>query len=310
METEKKSNLVIEGLKKYYRDYIKPIEATYRFDAWHSPPLSDSDFEFILVTVLGNFSCGKTTFLEYILERGFGGRVGPEPTTDTFTAVMYGDREQRIPGNALAAMRDRPFNALQRFGMNFLNRFDGVMLPSPILRKLTFVDTPGVLAGEKQRVHRAYDFPQVIEWFANRSDRILVFFDAHKLDISDELKSTIEALGGNEEKVRVILNKADAVSAQELMRVYGALMWSLARVFKFPEVVRVYVGSFWGKPYARADNESLLMQEEAELLADLRSLPRNAAIRRVNEIVKRARQVRYIGHIIRNIKLSTAMIMN
>jgi EH domain-containing protein 1 len=292
LESEKKADLVIEGLKKYYKEYIKPLEVVYRFDAWHSPPLSDCDMEFLLVTVIGNFSCGKTSFLEYILERSFGGRVGPEPTTDTFTAIMWGDREQKIPGNALAAMRDRPFTALQRFGMNFLNRFDGVLCPSPILRKLTFIDTPGVLAGEKQRVHRSYDFPQVIEWFAGRSDRILVFFDAHKLDISDELKSVIEALGGNEDKVRVILNKADAVSAQELMRVYGALMWSLARVFKFPEVVRVFVGSFWGQPYVRTDNEKLLMQEEAELLADLRSLPRNAAIRRVNEIVKRARQVR------------------
>ena len=28
------------------------------------------------------------------------------------------------------------------------------------------------------------------------------------------------------------------------MRVYGALMWSLGKVFKTPEVNRVYIGSF------------------------------------------------------------------
>jgi hypothetical protein len=34
----------------------------------------------------------------------------------------------------------------------------------------------------------------VIEWFAERADRILLLFDAHKLDISDEFKSAIESL--------------------------------------------------------------------------------------------------------------------
>ncbi len=38
---------------------------------------------------------GKTSLIRYLLERDYPGlRIGPEPTTDNFTAVMYGESEQ------------------------------------------------------------------------------------------------------------------------------------------------------------------------------------------------------------------------
>jgi EH domain-containing protein 1 len=42
---------------------------------------------------------------------------------------------------------------------------------------------------------------QVMEWFASRVDRILILFDANKLDISDELRKAIQALKAHDEKV-------------------------------------------------------------------------------------------------------------
>jgi len=59
----------------------------------------------------------------YLLEQDFPGmRIGPEPTTDSFIAVMYGDSEGSIPGNALVVDPKKPFRKLSRFGNVFLNR--------------------------------------------------------------------------------------------------------------------------------------------------------------------------------------------
>jgi len=76
------------------------------------------------------------------------------------------------------------------------------------------------------------------------------------------------------------------------LRVYGALLWSLGKVFKTPEVLRVYVGSYWDKEYANDHNAELFDAESADLLSDLKSLPRHSATRKINEFVKRTRRLK------------------
>ncbi len=296
---------VIDGLKKLYKAGVKPLEVQYKFDEFYSPILSDADFDSKpMILLIGQYSVGKTTFIRHLLQRDFPGMlVGPEPTTDKFMIISEGQEDASIPGNALAVQSSRPFRSLQRFGTSFLNKLENSEVkvlppnkngvsPGSILKKVTFVDTPGVLSGEKQRIGRSYDFPSVVEWFAGRCDRILLLFDAHKLDISDEFQSAMAALRGHDDKIRVVLNKADNVDAQQLMRVHGALMWSLGKIIKTPEVVRVYVGSFWDEPIRHKEFEDLFRKERLDLINDLESLPDSALVRKIGDIAKRARAAR------------------
>jgi len=92
------------------------------------------------------------------------------------------------------------------------------------------------------------------------------------------------------------------VDHQQLMRVYGALMWSLGKVFKTPEVSRVYIGSFWNQPLHYDINRRLFQDEQHDLFADLQSLPRNAALRKLNDLIKRARLAKVHAYIIAELR--------
>lgn len=286
-----------------------------------------------MVMLLGQYSVGKTSFIKYLLGKDFPGiRIGPEPTTDRFTAILWGPNDKVVPGAALCSQAHRPFGGLNPFGNNFLSRMEGSEVDSPILQNITLIDTPGILSGQKQK-SRTYDYDAVMKWFAERADLIIIMFDAHKLDISvrasfgdhpydsvqhrrytpstcstntfffptteqDELKGVIELMIPHADKVRVVLNKADSISTQQLMRVYGALMWSLGKVMNTPEVCRVYMGSFWDAPLQNHEQAELLQREEMDLLNDVMNLPQQAVMRKINEMVKRARSVKVHAYLI------------
>ncbi|CAN4126928.1 unnamed protein product [Withania somnifera] len=306
---------VTDGLKRLYNEKLKPLELTYRFNDFASPTLTESDFDAKpMVMLLGQYSTGKTTFIKHLLKCNYpGAHIGPEPTTDRFIVVMSGPDERSIPGNTIAVQANLPFTDLTKFGGAFLSKFECSQLPHSLVDHISFVDTPGVLSGEKQRTQRSYDFTGVISWFAAKCDMILLLFDPHKLDISDEFNRVISSLKGHEDKIRVVLNKADQVDTQQLMRVYGALMWSLGKVLNTPEVVRVYIGSFNDKPVNEETvgpmGKDLFDKEQDDLLDDLIDIPKKACDRRINEFVKRARAAKIHSYIISHLKKEMPALM-
>lgn len=143
---------VTSALKELYRTKLLPLEEHYRFGAFHSPALEDADFDGKpMVLVAGQYSTGKTSFIQYLLEQEVpGSRVGPEPTTDCFVAVMHGETEGTVPGNALVVDPDKPFRKLNPFGNTFLNRCVAERRGTGGIRLfLTPVYVPSVLVGPK-----------------------------------------------------------------------------------------------------------------------------------------------------------------
>jgi hypothetical protein len=93
--------------RQAYARSVQPLEEHYNFPFFFSPVLNAADIEakpFVLL--LGQYSVGKTTFINHLLgaPSGYPGSVvGPEPTTDGFVAIMHGDHERVLPGNVAAA---------------------------------------------------------------------------------------------------------------------------------------------------------------------------------------------------------------
>lgn len=296
---------ITDGLKTIYFQKVRPIEEAFKFSHFFSPLMTESDFDAKpSVLLLGQYSTGKTTFIKTLLGRDYPGcHIGPEPTTDRFVVVYHGMDDRRVPGNTLAVQKDLPYQGLSGFGTGFLSRLEGAQCAARILESVTIVDTPGVLSGEKQRIERNYNFVEICEWFAARSDLVLLLFDPNKLDISDEFKAVISTLSKHQDKVRIVLNKADSIDMMQLMRVYGALMWSLGKVFRTPEVCKVTVGSFSNAPIREDKNpyaKTIFEAEQKDLLDALYECPQRSCDRKINEFVKRVRSCKIhmllIGH--------------
>jgi len=79
--------------------------------------------------VIGSYSCGKTSFIQYRLAQDYPGlSVGAEPTTDKFTVIMHG--EGRIPGDAAVRLETINFSSIKEVKILFFSQSNLVSLVS------------------------------------------------------------------------------------------------------------------------------------------------------------------------------------
>ena len=137
-----------------------------------------------------------------------------------------------------------------------------------------------------------FSVTQVMQWFSDRADLIFVVFDPTKLDVGSELELLFKLIKGRESQIRIILNKADSISQQELMRVYGALFWSLAPLINVTEPPRVYTGSFWSNPFKPQTLHDLFFKEEVSLLNDVYQMIQNRVENKIASVRQHAINVK------------------
>ncbi|EKG02904.1 sarcoplasmic reticulum glycoprotein, putative,sarcalumenin precursor, putative [Trypanosoma cruzi] len=286
-------NELIEVLHTNYLKCVKPVEDMYKYDlfrpSWFEETiLNQKPF----VTFFGPWSSGKSTFINHLLQDNYLW-TGPQPTTAEFTVVLYGEEVGPVSGHVLASAKNLPFKGLTEFGESFLGKFQGYRVPHELLKRVTLIDTPGILESVKDIRERQFDYVKVSRWFAERSDLIFILFDPSKLDAGIELKMMFKhAFRGMEGKVRIVLNKADSINTQELMRVYGSIFWNLSNLINCTEPPRVYVGSFWDQPYKKGAFTLLFTEEKTDLLHEIVDvLPQQARDKKVASLIRRAKEV-------------------
>ncbi|KAB0403234.1 hypothetical protein E2I00_015704 [Balaenoptera physalus] len=287
--------LVLQRLRKIYHSSIKPLEQSYKYNELRQHEITDGEITSKpMVLFLGPWSVGKSTMINYLLgleNTRYQLYTGAEPTTSEFTVLMHGPKLKTIEGIVMAADSARSFSPLEKFGQNFLEKLIGIEVPHKLLERVTFVDTPGIIENRKQQ-ERGYPFNDVCQWFIDRADLIFVVFDPTKLDVGLELEMLFRQLKGRESQIRIILNKADNLAMQMLMRVYGALFWSLAPLINVTEPPRVYVSSFWPYDYKPDTHRDLFLREEISLLEDLNQVIENRLENKIAFIRQYAIRVR------------------
>lgn len=72
-------------------------------------------------------------------------------------------------------------------------------------------------------------------------------------------------------QTRILLNKADKVRAEELMRIQGSLIWNISPLMSSAEPPVIYSVSLWSNPYEIGSPARLLHSQELSFLKDIRT---------------------------------------
>ena len=181
----------------------------------------------LLVTVMGEFSSGKSSFVNAFI----GAQVAPTgitPTTATINVVRYGrERGGRIlahDGSALELGWDALMARLKALTPDDARAIDRVeiLVPLPQLEKINIVDTPGLnsIQPEHEATARA---------FIARADAIVWVFTAGQGGKASE-RAALQSINHEGKRVLGVLNKADTLTTDERREVVEFITGSLGEL--------------------------------------------------------------------------------
>ena len=182
--------------------------------AYRIKNLISETVEPLLVMVMGEFSTGKSTFINALLQKNIA-KVGATPTTAVITKFSYGmknkievffrDGTKRNYGVAefekLTAESDSDYNMLHE-QIEYVSR----TIPANILKNMTLIDCPGLnsIKETHEKTTRA---------FMDKADTVIWLFDAK----SPAKQSEFTAFKKLNPRLKplVILNKTDEIDEKD-----------------------------------------------------------------------------------------------
>lgn len=267
--------------RRSYEEKLDPLSE--RFAYFRAPTTGEHRGD-PMVLVLGNHSSGKSTFINHMLGSTVQ-RTGLAPIDDGFTILRHGEEDEK-DGHAVVTNPDLPFGDLEKYGPNFLSHCKLKCTPSPFLRGLSLVDSPGMIDASDAELGRGYDFVSAVRWFVERSDVVLVFFDPDKPGTTGEtLKVFTSALLDIDHKLLIVLNKMDQFrTLRDFARAYGALCWNLSKVIPRKDLPMIY-NTF--VPVEGAPEPALPLQDFSDAREEVIHEIRRAPARRIDNILTR-----------------------
>jgi EH domain-containing protein 1 len=243
MKDEKAAKALIKKLDKLLRSKMSPIYKRYNVSMQDVlTPLMWKP----LVLVIGNYSSGKSTFINELLDMPVQ-RTGQAPTDDCFTILTSpgeDESEEEIPGGNIVNDERLPFAPLMPFGERLFSHLRMKKVRSPILENFAIIDTPGMLDSVTEK-DRGYDYLGVVGELARMADLIILMFDPHKAGTIKEtyqaIRSTLPGSTG-EDRVLYVLNRIDECdNVPDLVRSYGTLCWNLSQMTGRKDIPRIYL---------------------------------------------------------------------
>ena len=243
MRDDKAAKALIKKLDKMLRSKMTPIFKRYGVSMQDLlTPLKWKP----LVLVIGNYSSGKSTFINELLDMPVQ-RTGQAPTDDCFTVLTCPEgveAEEEIPGATVINDERFPFSALLPYGERLFAHFRMKKVKSPVLENFAIIDTPGMLDSVTEK-DRGYDYLGVVGELARIADLIILMFDPHK---AGTIKETYQAIRStqpgstDEDRVLYVMNRIDECdNVPDLVRSYGTLCWNLSQMTGRKDIPRIYL---------------------------------------------------------------------